>query len=115
MKLFSIFASQLRQQQQQQQQQQQTNQSQGMVRTQMLTTVKGNIVQQIPLQQGAQAQVQQQSQQQQQPPQPTIMQTAQGQQLVNATILTNANGGQPVTVWQRRTEQGIFSFSEPFL
>lgn len=99
-----MFVVQLRQQQQQL-----SNQPQGMVRTQMLTTVKGNIVQQIPLQQAAQAQIQQQSQQQQQQqPQPTIMQTAQGQQLVNATILTNANGGQPVTVWQRRTDQGIF-------
>lgn len=80
---------------------------QNIVRTPVLTTVKGNIVQQIPIQQAQQQQLQQQPQQQQpqqapqQPTQQTIMHSP--SQLINATIVPNSGGS--VTVWQRRPDQ----------
>lgn len=72
----------------------------------MVTSVKGNIVQQIPVQQ--QPTQPQQGQQQPQTPQ-SIMQSP-SQQLINAAILPNAAGGQPVAVWQQRTDQSITYF-----
>lgn len=76
---------------------------QNVVRTPILTTVKGNIVQQIPVQQQQQLQAGQQVQQQQQGQQ-TVMHSP-SQQLINTAILPSASGGGSVTVWQRRPDQ----------
>lgn len=81
---------------------------QNVVRSPVLTTVKGNIVQQIPVQQ---QQLQQQAgqQTQQQQGQQNVMHSP-SQQLINAAILPNASGGGSVTVWQRRPDQSKYSF-----